>query len=151
MLIDFHTHILPAIDDGSKTLEQSLEMLKDLKSQGVETVVLTPHYFHDEQSLDEFLEKRDKKYEELKKAAKGDQYPKLRIGAEVMLDYSLANSKDIDRLCIEGTNFLLLEMPYTLWSSNHMDCINQILAEYNIVPVIAHIDRYLKLHNRPNF
>ena len=146
-MIDFHTHILPMIDDGSQSIEQSLDMLKTLKKQGVETVVLTPHYYPDEQKLDEFLVIRDKQYKKLCEVAKGTEYPKLRIGAEVMLDYELSNIKDIDRLCIEGTNFLLLEMPYTLWSSNHINCINQILAEYNIVPVIAHIDRYLKLHN----
>lgn len=146
-MIDFHTHILPMIDDGSQSIEQSLEMLKMLKKQGVETVVLTPHYYPDEQNIEEFLDIRNRQYKKLCEATAGGKYPQLRLGAEVMLDYELSNLKDLDRLCIEGTNFLLLEMPYTLWSSNHLDCINHILATYNIVPVIAHIDRYLKLHN----
>lgn len=49
-MIDFHTHILPGIDDGAKSLEESLSLLKMEQEQGVDTIVLTPHYFHERQS-----------------------------------------------------------------------------------------------------
>lgn len=53
-MIDFHTHILPGIDDGAKSLEESLSLLKMEQEQGVDTIVLTPHYFHERQSLMSF-------------------------------------------------------------------------------------------------
>ncbi len=146
-MIDFHAHILPEIDDGSKSVEQSLQMLEMLANQGVDTVFATPHFYADVQTIDEFLKLRDESAKKLAKATKGGNYPEVKLGAEVLLNYELMTMENLDKLCIEGTNLLLLEMPYSVWSLSHLNCINQILASYNIVPVIAHIDRYLYTHN----
>jgi len=146
-MTDFHTHILPEIDDGSKNVEQSLEMLDVLAKQGVDTVFATPHFYADIHTIDEFLKLRDESAKKLTKATKGGNYPEIKLGAEVLLSFDLTTMDNLDKLCIEGTNLLLLEMPYTSWSINHLNWIDHILAAYNIVPVIAHIDRYLYTHN----
>ena len=57
-MIDLHCHILPGIDDGSKNLEISLNMLKMQKEQGVDKVMFTPHFKIDEMTYEEFLQKR---------------------------------------------------------------------------------------------
>ena len=44
-MIDFHTHILPGVDDGSKNLDESLQLLQMEQQQGIDIVVLTPHYY----------------------------------------------------------------------------------------------------------
>lgn len=53
-MIDFHSHILPAMDDGSRNIEESLQMLRMLQEQGVERVIATPHFYADENPPDVF-------------------------------------------------------------------------------------------------
>lgn len=85
-MIDFHTHILPGIDDGAKSLEESLSLLKMEQEQGVDTIVLTPHYFHERQSLDAFLQQRNTAYEQLRHAAEREKISiNFHLGAEVRL------------------------------------------------------------------
>ena len=66
MIIDFHSHFLPCIDDGSKSTEMSLEMLKKMKGQNVDTVVATPHFYADENRIDDFLSNRENAYNSIK-------------------------------------------------------------------------------------
>ena len=59
MLTEYHCHVLPGLDDGSQNLGTSLAMLEMMKDQGVKRVVFTPHfYYHKEESVDSFLERR---------------------------------------------------------------------------------------------
>lgn len=57
-MIDFHTHILPGLDDGAKTLDESIQLLKMEEEQGVDTIVFTPHYYHEREDLKSFLQRR---------------------------------------------------------------------------------------------
>ena len=66
-MTDFHSHILPGVDDGSKSIEETLKMLELLSDQGVRRVVATPHFYPNHHSVEEFLEKRNSAYEEIKK------------------------------------------------------------------------------------
>ena len=59
-LIEMHCHIIPGIDDGSQDIETSLKMIERLQKQGARKIVLTPHYYSDNISLDDFLKRRDK-------------------------------------------------------------------------------------------
>ncbi len=54
MLIDFHTHILPEIDDGSRNVEMSLNMLAAQREQQVDEIVATPHFYAQKDSVEEF-------------------------------------------------------------------------------------------------
>ena len=74
-MIDFHTHILPKVDDGSRSLEQSLAMLNELKKQGVKKLVATPHFYANDESVESFLERRNRVYAELKEfSVNGAEY-----------------------------------------------------------------------------
>ena len=53
-MIDWHSHILPGIDDGSGSIEESLALLKMQREQGADTVIATPHFFADDETVDEF-------------------------------------------------------------------------------------------------
>ena len=59
MVTDFHSHILPGIDDGSQSVEESVELLQMEAAQGIRHVVATPHFYPQHDDLDRFLEKRD--------------------------------------------------------------------------------------------
>lgn len=144
MYIDFHTHILPDIDDGSESIEMSLEMLRIANENGAKTVILTPHV-DATSDFDEFLQIRNEKFEALKKAIKKSRQkcPNLLLGAEVMLDCPLSEMENIRSLCIEGTELLLLELPYTQWNSWYKREIHNIITNHGVIPVLAHIERYM--------
>lgn len=145
MYIDFHSHILPGIDDGATSVEMSLEMLKIAQENDAEIVALTPHV-DASSNFTEFLHVRNEKYAELCSAIKKENLsvPELLIGAEVLLDSSLAEKEDVRLLCLEGTELLLIELPYVPWNSWYNREIYNIISKHNVMPVMAHIERYIK-------
>ena len=70
-MIDWHSHVLPALDDGSHSIAQSLEMLTMLKEQGVDTVIATPHFYANDESVEKFLERRERSARALKRTLSG--------------------------------------------------------------------------------
>ncbi|MBR5134806.1 MAG: hypothetical protein IKV35_04345, partial [Clostridia bacterium] len=141
-LIDFHTHILPGIDDGASDIDMSLQMLHHLKNQGVDTVVLTPHYYANVEPIEKFLHRRDKAVSALKDALDADTID-IRVSAEVHFAEYLFNNKDLSELCIEGTNTMLLELPFNRRvDSRLLGQLERLTLEYNLTLVLAHIERY---------
>lgn len=142
--IDFHTHITPEIDDGAKTVDESFKMLKVAYAAGAETVILTPHY-REKFSIWEFCALRDQKIEMLKESCKknANEIPNILAGAEVLLNRPLSEEKDLAKLCMEGTDVLLLELPYTDWNKWHFQEVYNIISRHGLMPVLAHIERYL--------
>lgn len=141
--IDFHTHIVPRIDDGAKDLSESLLMLKSAYSSGAKTVILTPHYVSEE-SISSFLKRRNTNVSLLNTAIEkdGSNFPKILKGAEVALDSPLSELDDLKKLCIDGTNVILLELPYP-WNKWHVNEVYNIIGRHGLIPVMAHIERYL--------
>ncbi len=151
-MIDFHSHILPGIDDGAKDIEKSLLMLGECKKNGVETVVLTPHcYFTEDVDIRDFIINRNEKYRLLKEAIKnsGEEFPELRLGCELYLNNQHRNSAFLKELAIEGTNYIMLEMPVGEWDSEIYETIYTITLK-GLRPMLAHIDRYY-LEHREDF
>lgn len=146
MLTDYHCHILPAIDDGAKNTEISLEMIKTMSEQGVERIIATPHFYaHREKSVADFIEKRQSAYNKIKeKSAVKD----IILGAEVSIEQGISELPDIEKLAVEGTNIILLELqyrPYSKWMSEE---IYNMSVEHNLVVMLAHIHRYLQYYSR---
>ena len=147
-MIDFHTHILPELDDGSESIAQSISMLNILAADNVDAIVASPHVFLHKTSIEDFLQRRDNAYNALMSVIKDRNYPKIYKGAEVAVSTELIDCDDIERLCIEGTNCLLLEMPYTFWSDWIYRTIEMLVSERRLCVLIAHIDRYISRSNR---
>lgn len=139
---DVHTHILPGIDDGAKNKEQSLEMIKMLKEQGITDIILTPHYYPTETLFSTFVEKRKRAFDEI--APYFDEYGITpHIGAEVFLIDVLFGLEDISELCIDNTNYLLIELPFNEWNQTKiLKSLNKLCANFQVVPIIAHIEKY---------
>lgn len=146
-MIDFHSHILPEIDDGAKDVEESIAMLKMLKEQGVNTVALTPHYIATDESPEDFLKRREASFSKLKNAIKKENadVPEMLLGAEVYFYPGLLRMEGIEKLKLEGTNLLLLEMPMSRWSEFNLREIIECSNSMGTTIVLAHIERYLKL------
>ena len=145
-MVDFHTHILPGIDDGSPDVRTSVAMLETIYNQGIDRVVATPHFYAIESDLDSFLQKRERSIKELIEGSRGgENLPKVAVGAEVLLYPGIANVEGLERLCIEGTKYMLTELPFARWyKGSTYDVLARILNR-GIVPIIAHIDRYIHL------
>lgn len=149
-LIEIHSHILPNIDDGSRSIEMSLEMINRLKEQGCKRIVLTPHYYSDTISLDDFLDKRDKAFNALIEALPPDS-PELIPAAEVYISQYLFNNDSIDRLCIGNSKYVLIEHPFSAsFGETDYDRLMNMYCDYGVKPVLAHIERYPALMNDPD-
>ena len=153
MIVDFHSHILPCIDDGSSSIEMSLEMLREEAKQNVKAVILTPHFYPHRDRPEKFLERRNKAYQLLKdEADKQNDLPKLILGAEVLYFSGIHHFEGLKDLAIEGTNYVLIEMPMPPWSKQMFHELSEISSNLGITPIIAHIDRYIqpfKTHGIP--
>lgn len=143
MFIDFHSHILPGIDDGSRTIEESLGILDKMAEDQVDVVIATPHFYPDEISAGNFLKRRNEAFERLKPHLKPN-HPEILLGAEVLLSSSLADNKYLSDLCIQGTEYLLLEMPYVRLTKSIIESVEEIVDCSNVKVMIAHVERYLK-------
>lgn len=141
-ICDFHSHILPSIDDGSKSVNESIGLIKMEMTQGVKHICLTPHYYPN-RNLDNFLNLREQSYQSLLKSRKHFENVSFSLGAECALSEDLKLIKNIDKLCIENTNLLLLELPNSFWGEWIPYTIYSSLIVNDITPIIAHADRYL--------
>ncbi|MBQ5840913.1 MAG: capsular polysaccharide biosynthesis protein [Clostridia bacterium] len=138
--VDCHSHCLPAMDDGAKTVEQALEMLAESRRQGVDTVLATPHFYAGTETVEQFLRRREASVAKLVPHLT-QQHPRLLVGAEVLMRRGISRL-DLRPLCIEGTDCLLLELPFTPPSSWLFEEVESIILGQRVRVVLAHVDRY---------
>ena len=171
-MIDFHTHILPGIDDGSRDESMTEAMLFEELKQGVQLIAATPHFYANRDSVDGFLERRAEALEKTEQirarvAANGEILPELVVGAEVYYFRGMGQAKDIPKLCItrrqqspgaqiyEGTttygstdqvltNTLLLEMPFEQWNEGVVRDVLDLIRKQGLNIVLAHVERYFE-------
>lgn len=141
-VIDFHSHILPNADHGSDSVKTSLKQLEYARNSGVEIIVATSHFYPDRATVDAYLNRRAKAYSALS-SEHGGALPRIILGAEVLVCHGMERLADIERLFIEGTKTLLLELPLGESEPIHMSTITALL-DRGIKIVLAHIDRYEK-------
>ena len=116
MVTDFHSHVLPGIDDGSSCVEESIAMLQAARQQGIDRIIATPHFYANYDSPEHFLRKRDEAEALLREEmVKYDDLPELMIGAEVYYFRVLSESEYLRQLCIRGTDCILVEMMSSPW------------------------------------
>lgn len=142
---DFHSHILPQLDDGSRSLEQSLEMLRMEAEQGVSHIVATPHFYPQQDNPDRFLEARDRAAERLLAQIGTDSgLPRITLGAEVYYFRGMSESDALKRLTIGGNRCILIEMPSGPWTPEMYRELENIRVQRGLIPIVAHIDRYIR-------
>ena len=146
-MIDWHSHILPGIDDGSKDVAESVSMLQMLAAQGVDTVVATPHFYANYGTVATFLEKREAAYQQLKAQLPADA-PEILLGAEVRYYPGISRMDGLKALRIQGTTILLLEMPFTRWTEFTIRELIELSGMHGFQIVMAHVERYLPLQTR---
>ena len=146
-MIDWHSHILPEMDDGSRDTAESISMINMLRTQGVGTVIATPHFYANDESVDLFLERRKSAFERLS-AELPEGSPEILLGAEVRYYQGINRMADLKALRIEGTKLLLLEMPMSSWTEYMVRELIEMSGRSSIKVVLAHVERYMALQKQ---
>lgn len=143
MPADFHSHILPSLDDGSEHVAQSLAMLAEAKRQGTLSMVATPHFYAENESPDDFLARRATSIRQLLDGGYDPSvHPRVYAGAEVSYFRGIGRCEDLARLCIVGTQVVLIEMPFRPWTDTMLEDVYSIQTRLELIPVLVHIERY---------
>ena len=150
-MIDFHSHILPEIDDGSSSVEESIALLRLLRDQGVSCVCATPHFDAISDTPSAFIKRRDSAYRRLLRVIGTKEPPCIILGSEVMYFPGICNMSTLDSLCFEGSKYLLLEMQERPWSDYTVDELVRLTLSGKIKLVLAHIERYLPFQRAHTF
>jgi protein-tyrosine phosphatase len=138
-VIDLHSHLLPAVDDGSRSVAQSIKVMKEMAGHGVTDVCLTPH-LRAGQLAGAPPRSHDEAFEALQAAA--PPLPRLHRGAEVMLDRPLPLSGESSRRCtIGGTLYILVEFPRMVAYDTVTIALGRVV-DAGLRPVLAHPERY---------
>lgn len=142
-MIDIHNHLLFGIDDGSKTVEESIDILKDMEMSGFTDIILTPHFIKDSKysnTRENNLERLNVLKEELKK---NNIAINLYLGNEIYIDDDIANLiKNGQVSSLNNTNYLLIELPMSGEYSGYQEVFRHLLKlGYRVV--LAHPERYL--------
>jgi protein-tyrosine phosphatase len=138
-VIDLHSHLLPGVDDGSRSVAQSVQVLNEMASQGVTDLCLTPHLRAGELAKAP-PQAHDDAFAALQ--AEAASLPRLHRGAEVMLDRPLpANGQRSRRWTLGGTRYILVEFPRMVALDTVTIALSRVL-ETGLVPLLAHPERY---------
>ena len=133
-VIDFHSHILPGIDDGARNLETSLAMLRQVSSQRVDYMIATPHFYASHDRVDAFLNRREDAYNSLKEAVHKESLsdvPQILTGSEVAFFDGISKA------------VLLLEMPFAPWTSQNIHEVEVLVRDRGFNVLIAHLERFI--------
>lgn len=142
ILIDFHAHILPGMDDGCDDIAISLGQLKLAADHNITMVVATSHFYPHMENVEDFLRRREEAWKALT-AFRINEKPIIKLGAEVLLSNNIDKMKGIEELCVESSNVLLIEMPYMKkWESSLIETVVRLRERNRLEVVLAHGERY---------
>lgn len=147
-MIDFHSHIIPNIDDGSRSVEETFNLLKEAQEVGFEGIVLTSHYI-------EGYYETDAPERDIWVKAISDSSRTKGVETDLYIGNEIYISDNIMKLLIDGkastinnTSYVLFEMPLNAEPMNLYDVIYS-LQENKLVPVLAHPERYSYIQKEP--
>lgn len=139
-MIDIHSHILPKIDDGSASPEQTNEILDLMYRQGITTVGATSHFYANWETPEQFLARREKAVARM--IPSENPQPKIILGAEVAYFSGIGICEELIPLQLGDTKLLLVEMPFADWSERMIKEICDMPQNLGLIPVLAHVNRY---------
>ena len=143
-MVDIHNHVLFGVDDGAKSIEESLAMLKSAKSQGIDTVFATPHFYSFNTDIESYKSKVENNFNILKNSAVGDEFPEVFLGYEVHYFNDIYKSSLVKSLSLNNSEYLLLELDHREITDKVISDIEELRWQLGLKPIIAHIERYRK-------
>lgn len=148
MIIDFHSHVLRGVDHGCVNTEQSVAQFNLMSRFGTEKIVATSHFSPEINSVEGFRSRVDSAVRAITNTELALPEIDLCLGAEVLVCDGLENLEGLDRLCIRGTNTLLLELPFGINLNRSIVGVVEQIIDRGYTVVLAHIDRYLESNER---
>lgn len=147
-MVDLHTHILPNIDDGSRSIEETFNLIKEAEEAGFEDIILTSHY------MEGYYETDAKEREVWLKAISQNLDAKnikanLYLGNEIYISENIIKLLEQEKaITLNNTSYVLFEMPLNAEPLNLYDVIYQ-MQQCKIVPILAHPERYSFVQSEP--
>ena len=139
-MIDIHTHLLPCVDDGSQSLEESRNLLQQAIEDGITDICLTPHFCR----IDEFIYKKEyisNKFNEFKESC-SDLKINLYLGNEIMIERNIDTLIENNELCtINDSKYVLIEFPFNEYKDEYDEYLYDI-SSLGLKVIIAHPERY---------
>lgn len=146
-LFDIHCHILPGVDDGSRDMETSLDMLHIAYDEGTRDIILTPHYILGMNTYT--YAELEERYRQLSEAV-AEKYPemKLYLGNEILYEEGIITRlREGDIHTMNGTRYILVEYNIRTPYSEILHSIDE-MTQARYYPIIAHVERYQALEKR---
>ncbi len=149
-MIDIHSHILPGIDDGAKTIKDSMKIIKQAYYNGVTDIIVTPHYMLGSDYVCDNQEKR-KLVTKLRLYVKKANIPvSIYLGNEVFVENDMLQlKKDKQIMTLNNSKYLLFELPLNYKYNGLGDVIFNLECN-DIIPIIAHPERYSCIKENPS-
>lgn len=143
-IIDFHSHILPELDDGSRSVEESIAMLQQEAAQGIGHVIATPHFYARYDDPQVYFPARKQAYLRLRRELERHPgLPEVTVGAEVHFFPGISHSDVLEALTIGKKRCILIEMPDSPWTEGMYQELENISQRRDMIPIVAHVDRYI--------
>ena len=150
MFKDIHCHLLPGIDDGSSSIEESIETLRRAEKEGVSEIVLTPHYIENTRYNCNNKNKLELFKKLKKEMSKQDINIKLYLGNENYMSMNFIDLlKSNEIMTINNSRYLLLEFPLNQIYKNTKGYLYELVTK-GYVPILAHPERYRDFQNNPD-
>ncbi len=148
-MIDFHSHLLPAVDDGIQTMEEAIQMLKKAQQAGFNKILLTPHYMRDYYEIPK--EEIKKKIQQLQQKCQEEQISvELFQANEIYLTSHMIELWQENKIAtMNQSRYILFELPMNEEPPDLLEIVYQ-LKNNNLIPIIAHPERYLYFQENPN-
>lgn len=138
-MIDLHSHLLPGVDDGSRSVGQSVKVLGEFARLGITDICLTPH-LRAGQVASGPPAAHDRAFAAL--IAEAPKEPRLHRAAEIMLDRPLpSDTSQLRRLSLGGSRYILVEFPRLVARDTVINALSRVL-DTGMVPLLAHPERY---------
>lgn len=147
---DLHCHLLPGVDDGSRNIKTTREMLKQAMVNGVSDIMFTPHYILDSKyvsnkSSNTFL------FDEIRKIAKEEYHINIFLGNEVYCNRCILDLlKNAEISTLNNSRYLLMEIPMHSKINDLKSILFEIISN-GIVPILAHPERYTSYYKDYDF
>lgn len=145
-MIDTHSHLLYGIDDGSKTIDQSIQIIKNLNLIGIKNIILTPHYINGSSYASPKNNNEQLLIKLKEKLIENKINTNLFLGNEIYIDEEIEKLLKENKISsLNNTKYLLIELPMSGKKENYIDIFQELINDgYQVV--LAHPERYHSFH-----
>ena len=142
-MIDVHSHLVYGVDDGSKTIEESVEILRNLYKMGITDTIITPHYINETIYVSPKLTNLKKLVKIKEQLIKENIDVNVYLGNEVYIDKNISKLVKENKICtLNNTEYILIELPMSGIYPDYIDIFSQLIDE-GFKVILAHPERYI--------